>query len=38
MTGHKLRDVVGFEPPVSLQRALEETVAYEPETAAADDR
>ena len=38
MTGHKLRDVIGFEVPVSLQRALEDTIAYERETGAAGDR
>ena len=38
MTGHKLRDVLGFEAPVSLQRALEETAAYERETGATADR
>ena len=38
VTGQKLRDVLGFEVPVSLQRALEETIAYECETGAADDR
>ena len=37
MTGHKLRDVLGFEAPVSLRRALEETTAYERDTGAADD-
>ena len=38
MTGHKLRDVLGFEAPVSLQRALEETIENERETGAASDR
>ena len=38
MTGHKLRDVLGFEAPVSLQRALEQTIAYERDTGADDDR
>ena len=38
MTGHKLRDVVGFEAPVPLRRALEQTIAYERNTGADDDR
>ena len=38
VTGHKLRDALAFEAPVSLRRALEETIAYERETGADDDR
>ena len=37
MTGQKLRDVLGLEAPVSLRRALEETMAYERETGTADE-
>ena len=38
MDGQKLRNALKFEAPVSLRRALEETIVYERETRAADDR